>query len=114
MTITLIETHTCPGQYGIPVTSLVVDHATHGRLMLVEGYGGEDQMRGGTYRWHHGAAIKLQPVDTIATLRAIAWDDDTSLYAAVVAGLDNSRPILDWDGSVIDNLATSAMTREAL
>lgn len=106
--IKIIEKNTEEGQYGFNFDEMIVEHQTHGRLLLVEGFSGQDELRGGMYRWSSGIAVKLQPDDTIKSLRDGEWNDFTSLYQAVTTGHDDSRPVMDWDGWAIDKIAKAA------
>lgn len=108
MSTAAIEHETTRGQYDMQYDSLVVDHPEHGRLLLMQGFGGVDQLRGGAYRWEHGAAYQLQPGDTLERLREAAWNEWTSLYDAVLHGHDASRPMLEWNGHMVRAVAESA------
>lgn len=102
---TIIEQETREGQYGMGTSAMVVEHPEHGRLLLVDGFGGLDTPKGGAYRWEHGAAYRLQPGDTLGSLHAAAWNEGTSLYDAVVRGHDRTRPALEWPGHVLAAIA---------
>lgn len=91
----LVEADTVRGQYDLPCEIRIIDHARYGRLLLVEGFGGMDTVQGGTYRWEHGAAYRLLPTDTLAALRNGEWNESTTLYEAVIAGYEDSRPPLN-------------------
>lgn len=108
MATTIIEQETREGQYGMDHTAMVVDHPEHGRLLLVDGFGGVGAPKGGAYRWEHGIVCRLQPGDTLESLRATPWSDIATLYEAVVQGRDATRPILEWSGDAIRGLALSA------
>lgn len=103
----IVEIKRGDGQYGMTYTHALIDHPEHGRLLIMDGYGGEDQLRGGQYRWEHGCVIRLQPGDTLESLEAGAWNDATSLLDAVVHGCDDTRPFARWDGHAIASLAKS-------
>lgn len=105
--ITLIESETVKGQYGMPQTMAVVD-TTNGRLLITQGLGGMDSLVGGAIRWRHGLAAQLLPTDTIASLRDGEWNDCVSLMEAVLGGHDRTRPLLDWSGRHIESVATQA------
>ncbi len=89
-------------------TIAIIQHATHGRLLLCQGFGGVDTLKGGAYRWQHGLACKLQPSDTLASLRAGKWNESTSLLDAVIHGADKSRELLTWTGAQLTKLAQVA------
>lgn len=108
MAAKIIELETREGQYGMGHTAMVIEHPEHGRLLLVDGFGGVDTPKGGAYRWEHGAVYRLQPSDTLESLRAAAWNEGTSLYDAVVRGLDHARPALEWPGAAVRALAVGA------
>lgn len=109
MSATIIERETETGQYGHSHDVMVVEHPEHGRLLLVEGFGGMDAPRGGAYRWEHGAVYRLQPNDTLASLRESEWNEWTNLYEATVHGYDDTRPPLDWSGVMVQSLAEHAV-----
>lgn len=108
MGATIIEQEAREGQYGMTYSTMVVEHQEHGRLLLVEGFGGMDSVQGGAYRWEHGVACRLQSGDTLESLHAEAWNEGTSRYEAVVAGRDDSRPVLEWSGHAIRAIVASA------
>ena len=94
-------------EYGMGGMIAIVDHPAHGRLLIADGYGGEDQIRGGAVRWEHGMVAQLQPGDTLAHLDA-DWNGKVTLMDAVRHGHDDSRPVLDWHGRAIAALARAA------
>ena len=104
----LIEKKIVDGQYGMYQEILIIDTDSHGRLLVQNGYGGENSMSGGAYRWRHGLAVKLHPEDTLEILNETEWNESTSLYSAVIHGYDNTRPILDWPGYIISKVAEHA------
>lgn len=104
----LIEWENVGREYGFDGTQAIIDHPEHGRLLIVDGYGGQDSLSGGSVRWRHGMAIKLQASDTLDSLREAPWNDFVNLIDGVLAGYDDSRPVLDWYGSVIESLAKQA------
>ena len=103
METTLIEKRTTEGAYGFATEAMILHADTHGRILIVDGWGG-DNLHGYCYRWRHGLAIRLQPNDTFLTL-AEPWNDDTTTWQAVLGGYDAERPILDWTGHVVAALA---------
>lgn len=104
MATTMIETRTGEGLYGLPTTMMIVEHPTHGRLLVSDGYG-SDAMGAYMYRWRHGLVAKLQPGDTLESLGSEQWNEGTFLLSAVMTGHDASRPILEWTGECIERLA---------
>lgn len=101
----LIEKRTIEGMYEFAVEQMIIDTDKHGRILITEGYGGEDKMEGGQYRWKHGVAARLLPNDTFEVLIG-DWNDCTSVFEAVINGYDPDRPLLhDWTGHVIATVA---------
>ena len=100
-TATIIERETDRAEYDLPRTMAIIDHAEHGRLLLAQGFGGMDDLRGGMYRWCHGSIQQLRPDDTFASLRAAEWTPGISLLSAVLDGRDRTRPGLNWTGAMI-------------
>ncbi|MFA5633414.1 MAG: hypothetical protein WC997_18140 [Porticoccaceae bacterium] len=94
--------------YGFRGTEAIIDHPKHGRLLLCDGFGGKDTLAGGTVRWTHGMAVKLEDDDTFDALDSTEWSVGTTLMQAVKGGYDDARPILDWDGLTIARVAAAA------
>lgn len=109
MSATILEHETETGRCGMSAVLVVVEHPEHGRLLLVEGFGGLDAPQGGAYRWEHGTAYRLRPGDTFASLRAEPWNEITSTYEAMLRGYDDSRPLLEWSGHAVRAVAESAV-----
>ena len=103
MKTTLIEKRATEGRYEMITEAMILDTDTQGRILITDGYGGDD-VNGFCYRWKHGIAVQLKPSDTFVDLNK-DWNDCTSTYQAVVNGYDNSRPVLDWSGHVIASIA---------
>lgn len=101
--ITVVESRSVERDYGFAGVEAIIEHPSHGRLLIRDGFGGMGQPRGGAVRWVHGMVCKLQPGDTLDGLR-----EDTRVLSAVLAGYDDTRPVLDWDGHVIAAVAKSA------
>ena len=111
----IVETRTVDGEYGFSRECAIVDHQTHGRLYLEQGFGGMDSIAGGCMRWIHGRVVQLLAADTFESLddpgpELAGFDDyvgpETDLEFAL-AGVDPQRPILCWKGRVIANFAKS-------
>lgn len=104
----VIESETLNGQYDMGCCQAIIDHPSRGRLLLREGFGGMDELSGGAYRWRHGWVIRLLSDDTLASLRQDHPDylGDSILDVAMRFD-DPLRPVLGWDGVVIDRLAKS-------
>jgi hypothetical protein len=95
--------------YGMPGTIAIVDLPKGTRLLIEDAFGGIDTLQGGAVRWKHGFAAVLQPGDTLESLRKIdpSYAFDVSYYEATKNGLDDTRPLLTWEGYVIENIAKS-------
>lgn len=104
----LVEIESVGREYGFNGTQAIIDHPEHGRLFITDGFGGIDTLHRGSVRWTHGMAIKLQPADTLDSLRAQPWNDYMDLFDAILHGLDDRRPVMQWYGVVIKNLAAQA------
>lgn len=102
----LIESNTTIGQYGMVTTEAIVDHPQHGRLYITDGYGGMDMSAGGAYRWRHGIACQLLPSDTLDALDA-EHNDFCTIKQAMRKAYRDDRPMLDWPGIAVQNLAES-------
>lgn len=74
---------------------------------MCQGFGGMNDLIGGAYRWQHGLACKLCAGDTLDALRDGAWNEWTGLLAAIMHGADDRRPLLDWTGNMINEIAHS-------
>ncbi len=106
--VTLAEREDVAREYGFDGVLAIVDHETHGRLLIADGYGGEGQPRGGCVRWEHGGVWQLKSNDTLQSLRNGEWNDCATLLDAVCHGEDRSRPVLDFSGNAIANVAKAA------
>jgi hypothetical protein len=105
---TIVDVESVERDYGFAGTIAVIDHADHGRLLIMDGYGGERSLSGGAVRWVHGSVFKLQPADTLDSLRNEVWNDGMTLLEAVQHSLDTTRPLLDWKGTMVAACAKSA------
>ena len=94
---TVIETRDVERDYGFRGTNAIIDHPKHGRLLVCDGFGGMDTLRGGAVRWEHGIVVLLRADDTFATIDP-TWD-------YVRHGYDDDRPIQMWGGQAIASLA---------
>lgn len=104
---TISETRTVARDYGMAGTLAIIDHPTHGRLLIEDGFGGMDSLEGGCVRWKHGAAYQLQPGDTFEALDEDLGIDCMTRLSAIVAQLDDARPWLAWNGHAVASLARS-------
>lgn len=102
----IIEQRSVERDYGFRGVEAIVEHEKHGRLLVCDGFGGKDSLRGGAVRFEHGMVCKLLDDDTFEQLDA-DWNDYTTVNSAVQSGYDGSRPVLDWSGHVIAGLAKS-------
>lgn len=100
----LIEHETVKRDYGMSGTNAIVETDNGERLLICDAFGGVDTLEGGMVRWKHGLVIQLQPGDTLKDLKSEAWNEYTTLWAAVMHGYDESRPVLKIRP---DNLAKS-------
>ena len=91
--VKLIEAETVTRAYDFRGTDAIVE-SDGNRLLICDGFGGVDSLRGGAVRWEHGLVIRLQPDDTIESLKRAMWNECTSHWLAIVSGYDRSRPIL--------------------
>ena len=104
---TLIQADTNDGIYDLPCTEMIVQLTDGRRIYLSEGFGGMSSLEGGQYRWRHGVAIAIQVTDTLESLHTDTKEYNCHSYERMMAGYDETRPILDWDGNVIDRVARS-------
>ncbi|HID69694.1 MAG TPA: hypothetical protein EYP35_04350 [Desulfobacterales bacterium] len=72
--------------------------------MIRDGYGGEDALEGGAYRWKYGDAFLLRR-DTLESLHGREWNDMYSHYDAVVNDADDDRPRIDINGYALAAIA---------
>jgi len=101
----VVEFRTQDGSYDFTFDQMIVDHKDHGRLLISQGWGG-DHVNGEQYRWQHGVIAKIHDDDTFAELDK-DWNPLTTTIDAVLQGQDKDRPILQWTGDSIYNIATS-------
>ena len=104
MNAVLTEKRTVEGAYGINADQMILDTSEHGRLLVCDGFGGND-INGYTHRWEYGTVAQLQPGDTFADLDERINDHGTTLFECVTTGNDSDRPILLWPGTVIAAIA---------
>lgn len=102
----LAEVITVEAEYGLEETLAIVDHHKHGRIMIKQSFGGVDSLQGGAVRWSHGVAVKLRSNDTFADLDA-DWNSYCSILDAVLNGHDDTRPVFEWDGCMVEQVARS-------
>jgi hypothetical protein len=92
----VIEIEQVERDYGLAGTVAIVETSNHKRFLIRDGFGGIDTLAGGAVRWKHGAAYELQPGDTLESLRSTAWNEEVTLYDAVLHGRDDSRPVVEF------------------
>jgi hypothetical protein len=100
-----LEHDTC---YGFVRTTAIIDHTRCGRILIEDGYGGEDSIAGGAVRWRHGWAAQLLPEDTMDTLLALHPDIGGGEFRTldlIRYGRDPNRPIKTWHGRTIEAIA---------
>lgn len=97
----IIEKRNVERDYGFIGTEVIIDHPKHGRLMIMDAFGWREQNSGGKVRWRHGMAIQLKDGDTFASLAA-----ENSDPHYLRKGYDAERPVLDWDGFIVSQIAS--------
>ena len=102
---TVVEHRELNGAYGFKCRQAIVDHHKDGRILITQGWGGND-IDGECYRWRHGLCVQLHPADTFAVLDQ-DWNDCVSIMEAATNCYDDSRPLLDWPEMGIVKLAQS-------
>jgi hypothetical protein len=105
MKATLIEQQSKEGAYGFETEAIIIDTDTHGRLLITDGYGGDD-VNGHCYRWRHGVVVQLKANDSFEVL-AKPWNDFTSTITAATTDNDPERPVLKFSGYAIAAIAKS-------
>jgi len=103
----IVEKETLERAYGFQGVQAIIDHDKHGRLLVLDGFGGMDTLQGGAVRFRHGMVIRLKNTDTLSNLKNQNWNNHESLLSAVLQGCDDDRPVLDWSGSMVSKLAES-------
>lgn len=106
-TVTVIEQRPIERDYEMQGVQAIIDHPTHGRLLIEDGFGGMDTLEGGAVRWEHGGVIKLKANDTLSSMENESWNDHCDLLSVVLMGRDDERPVMEWDGFVIRSVAES-------
>lgn len=105
---TLIDQDSFDGIYDFTVDEMIVEAQGGQRVYLVEGYGGEQSVIGGAYRWIHGLAIYIKPEDTLKSLH-----EDIEDFERMMHGYDEERPVQTWDGKAVEQCARGVIAREA-
>lgn len=99
----VIEKRDTEGAYGFETTQAIIYHPKYGRILITDGWGGDD-LEGYCYRWRHGVVAFLKENDSLTTLDK-ALNDYTSILDAVIHGYDDSRPLQMWPGAAVEKLA---------
>ena len=94
--ITVLEQRSVVREYGIEGTEAIVIKDGE-KLLLTDGFGGIDSLRGGSVRWCYGMAVKLKAEDTFPIL-----DAEFNAY------LDPERPLLLLSGRQVEAIAEKA------
>lgn len=101
----IVETRTVTRDYGFTGNEIIID-TDNGRLLIQDGFGGIDSLRGGAVRWEHGMVHQLKDAGTFATLDEVVNDYGSTLQDCMTYGVDQDRPQLLWHGTAIDKLAS--------
>lgn len=103
----IVEQRDVERDYGFRGVEAIIDHPAHGRVLIVDGFGGMDTLAGGCVRWRHGLAVKLQPGDTFDRLDESMHNEWTTELRAALTGYSETRPFMDWDGRAVAQVAKS-------
>jgi hypothetical protein len=101
----LVESRNVPSIYDMSATQAIIDTPKSGRILITELFGGIDTQSGGMPRWRHGVAVQLLPTDTFDILDR-DHNDIMSILTAAINGSRVDRPLLRWQGPIIDRVAT--------
>ena len=83
------------GPYGLACTRAIVGHPILGRLLITQGYGGDDTIHGGAVRWEHGAVVSLLPGDTLeGPLQP--FNDYVTILDRALSNYDDQRDVHWW------------------
>jgi hypothetical protein len=96
----IIESDSRSGAYEMRQQRAIIQHHTHGRLLLVEGFGGMNSVEGGMYRWKHGSAYKIEEADTLESIFSKHTESEFSDYDSMIP--------LEWSGNIIAKVTQSA------
>lgn len=106
MTTKIIGTRGVSRDYGFSGIEAIVE-TEKGRLLIQDGFGGIDSIRGGAVRWEHGLVHQLKADDTFTSLDDVVNDAGSTLQDCMTYGTDDARPQLLWDGYALANFAKS-------
>lgn len=90
---------TCAPEY------MIINHPVHGRIFMREGKANVMH----PFNWADGLAFSCKPADTLESLENEEWNEGMNLMEACLYGVDDSRPILDWEGFMLEQMALSAI-----
>lgn len=105
-TIRVVEQRDVEREYGFGGVEAIIDHSTHGRLYIADGFGGMDPLGGGCVRWRHGIVCGLKADDDLDALDE--WHSGCTVHTRMLAGYDTDRVPLDWPGRQISALAAAS------
>lgn len=104
--VTVLEKRSVEREYGMEGTEAIVIKDGE-KLLLTDGFGGIDDLRGGAVRWCHGKVVKLKAEDTFEGL-----DAEFNVYFSVLdralKAMDPERPLLCLHGRQIESIAEKA------
>lgn len=92
-TIRVIEFERARGSYDLPRIQAIVHTEEFGRLFITQTYSGENDLRGGMYRWDDSICIGILDTDTLETLNdpQLNW---MPLIDCSLNGYDEKRLII--------------------
>lgn len=102
----IVERRIVDGAYGLNHEQAIIDHPKYGRILISDGFGGQD-VEGLTYRWRHGVVTKLCCNDNFQILDEPGNDFCSKLDIAINGG-DSKRAKLPFSGYVVERMAKSA------
>jgi hypothetical protein len=106
--VKLIESQTVTREYGFTGINAIIEHPDYGRILIMDGYGGEGTMAGGCVRWFHGAAYHLLKNDSLKSLQSTMINEDVSTFEALIHGYDSKRDPICVHGRIIASMAKDA------
>lgn len=103
----LIEKENTEREYGFDGINAIIESEKHGKLLIIDGFGGIDDLEGGSVRFKHGMVVKLKDNDTLSSLNKTVGCYYPTLMNDVCRGKNSGRPVMDWDSWTIENTARS-------
>ena len=104
--VTVLEQRSVEREYGMGGTEAIVIKDGE-KLLLTDGFGGIDGLRGGAVRWCHGKVVKLKAEDTFEGLDA-EFNVYFSLMDRALLARDPERPLLLLSGRQVEAIAKKA------